>query len=285
MPSGSKMPGLKELGQIDPGHHLHQPAEHVGRESIRPALAGMEQQRQPADTSYCGGERLGPAEAAGDARDPVVGRQHLVTVAFAVGQPGGMSEEVAHRHRPLWLDQPKRAAIPYPLQHLGVRELRQVARHRMVQQNTPLLDQHHHGDAGDRLGHRGDAEQGVGRHRAALLAVRHPEGAQMGDLAAPGDQRRGSGHVAIVDVGTKEIVQPFQPPRAQSHRLGRDDRRGVETRLAHPPGIPLGYRAALNLWWSAACWACSAQRDALSTSPLPSTRGAPPAISVRNSSR
>ena len=269
--------GLQELRQIDPGHHLHQPAEHVGREPIRPVLTGMKRQRQPADASYRGGQGLGTAEAARDVRYPVVGGEHGVALSVAVGQPRGVSEEVAHRHRPNRLDQSERALISGSLQHLGVRELGQVAFHRVVQQNAALLHQHHHGDAGDRLGHRGDAEQGVGRHRAALFAVRHPEGAEVRDPAAPSDQHRCAGHVAVVHVGAEQIVQPLQPLRAQPHRLRRNDSRGVEARFAH--------RGASNLCWSAACWDCSAQREARSTSLLLSTRGAPPAISVRKSSR
>ena len=53
-----------------------------------------------------------------------------------------------------------RAAI-----HLQVRELRDVLREGIGGAPFPFLVQHHHRDAGDRLGHRVDAEDRVPRER------------------------------------------------------------------------------------------------------------------------
>ena len=48
---------------------------------------------------------------------------------------------------------------------LQVRELGQILRHGISDRELALILQHQNRDAGDRLGHRGDPEQRVGRHR------------------------------------------------------------------------------------------------------------------------
>ena len=61
------------------------------------------------------------------------------------------------------------------LEHLQAGEGRQIFLHGVVEAEPALLDELHRRGRGDRLGHRGDAEQRVGRERAAGRDVRHAE--------------------------------------------------------------------------------------------------------------
>ena len=91
--------------------------------------------------------------------------------------------------------------------HLHVLELRNVARHRIVEVQLALLDEHHDGDADDRLGHRGDAEH-RGRQPSAASIRRSitPCAAMMDHLALARHDRDGAGDVAGGDAPFDHLV-------------------------------------------------------------------------------
>ena len=149
----------EELVERLAGDDLDDAAEHVGRDAVVPLAAGLEEQRQSRPRLAAGREvharRRAPLEA-GRAVEGVDG----VGVVEAVGQPGGVGEQVPHpdrlgrRHGH---DLGHRAAAVDA--HVG--ELGQEAGDRVLELEVPLLPQHHRRDRGDRLRHRVDAPQRV----------------------------------------------------------------------------------------------------------------------------
>jgi hypothetical protein len=84
-------------------------------------------------------------------------------------------------------------------QHAGLRERGHHVRRWAIEMEPPLLDQLHRRGRGDRLGHRGDPDHGVGGHRCA--AALHPLAeAALVDWAIPiGRERRDARHLAVRD--------------------------------------------------------------------------------------
>jgi hypothetical protein len=69
----------------------------------------------------------------------------------------------------------------------------------------PFLPEHHQPHARDRLGHRIDAEDRVGRDRSCALDLEMAQRLEVGDLAATGDQCQRPGQLARVDVPSEMI--------------------------------------------------------------------------------
>ena len=88
-----------------------------------------------------------------------------------------------------------------------------------VETDLPFLDQHQDGDAGDRLGHRGDAEDAVLPHRRLRLEVHHPVRLEVGDLAAPRHDGHAAGDLPGADVALDHLVDPLQPLGGQTDVL------------------------------------------------------------------
>ena len=83
--------------------------------------------------------------------------------------------------------------------HGQVLELRYVLLHRVAEPKPAFLVEQHQGDAGDRLGHGVDAENGVLGHRLGGLHVLGAEGAEVRHLAVPGDERGDGRQAAVID--------------------------------------------------------------------------------------
>jgi hypothetical protein len=94
-------------------------------------------------------------------------------------------------------------------------ELRHELADRIVQiPQTPLV-QHHHRHAGDRLGLRADAEDGVERHRlTAQRAVTERLGVD--DATVTGQQGHPAGDLAAVDHGLHVLVELLEPFGAEA---------------------------------------------------------------------
>jgi hypothetical protein len=76
----------------------------------------------------------------------------------------------------------------------------------LVERNAAFLHQHHEGDAGDRLGHRIDAENGVVLYRLLALDVGETLHRMMNHLAAAIDQELGSRKAAGIDVAVLQMI-------------------------------------------------------------------------------
>ncbi len=104
-------------------------------------------------------------------------------------------------------------------QHFRILEFRNVLRHRIVQQEVPFFVEHHHRQAGDRLGHGADAENGIGLHRLGRLAVRHALCPKPNNLPPPRNQRHRARNSLVRDAAIHRGGDPLQPFRRQPHRL------------------------------------------------------------------
>jgi hypothetical protein len=95
MPRGSKIRSRRNTSRGWPDDDLDETAEHVGADAVVPLAARLEQQRERGPALAVVGQRQLPGRA------PLVapGAVHRVDgrgVVEAVGQPGGVGEEVPH---------------------------------------------------------------------------------------------------------------------------------------------------------------------------------------------
>jgi hypothetical protein len=103
-------------------------------------------------------------------------------------------------------------------------ELGQDVRDRRVDRDLALLDQHHEGDRGDRLGHAGDAEQRALVDRFVRALARRALAAEMDDLAVAAEQDLGVGQLARVEVSLlQEAIDTVQPRGVEAVLFGRLD--------------------------------------------------------------
>ena len=124
-------------------------------------------------------------------------------------QPRGVPEKVADGHLAFWFHQVVDCAVPI-LQHFHAAQFRNVTRHRVVQLEASLFPQHHRGDAGDRLGHRCNAENGVRLHWHAGFAAQLPKPLEINCLFFPRNQRYDAGQLFLVNVALESVVYPQQ---------------------------------------------------------------------------
>jgi hypothetical protein len=118
-----------------------------------------------------------------------------------------VGEALPNRGRPGCRAQPIGAARRIErFENLQVCKLRQVLFDRIVQTEAALLDELHGSRGCDRLGHRGDAEQRVGRERAPGRDVCHAEGALIEHAPAIGNQRDHARHVLALNRATQRRV-------------------------------------------------------------------------------
>ena len=110
-----------------------------------------------------------------------------------------MAQQVDHLHRPG--DRLGQEAAGDPgAEDAEVRPFGNEAVNRVVERDLAFLDQHHEGDRGDRLGHRIDAEDGVGLAGQAPGQVALAADELVHDLAVTGDEDLGAGHAAGLQV-------------------------------------------------------------------------------------
>ena len=117
---------------------------------------------------------------------------------------------------------------------LHVAELGDIARHRVVQAQLPFLDHHHHADADDRLGHRGDAKHVRGRHRLLAVTVGHALSVHIRDAPLARDGDDSAGEIARGDAALNHLGDALQPLGGETDFLRlansscRADRQGEE---------------------------------------------------------
>ena len=178
-------------------------ADHVGGDGIIPGLAGRKFQRnfcQVVDHRLQRSRFLDLADF-----HFAIGRIHVGALLEAVGQTGSVPQEIHDQHRPRRRPGQKcrRGA---GLEHAEVLPFRDVFVDGLVERDAAFLDQHHEGDAGDRLGHRIDAKNGVVLHRNLALDVGETLHRTMDDLAAAIDQELRSRKAAGIDVAVLQMV-------------------------------------------------------------------------------
>ncbi len=150
----------------------------------------------------------------GQARDPVVGGQVAVDVRpqgrlvgrsdrpameVAIGQAGAMGQQVAEGD----LAVGRNGVVQRPVrraQHPHAHELRRHPADRIVEGEPALLHHRQGRQAGHRLRHRGDAENGVVLHRRPGLQVAPPHRRALHHAPVPPHQGRRAGQLAGPDV-------------------------------------------------------------------------------------
>ena len=109
-----------------------------------------------------------------------------------IGQPGGVAEQILHRHR------------PFGRHTLGadraIGEFRQILGDWGGDLQLAFFRQDHRCGRSQGLGHRGDPEDRVELHRRLGLAVAPAEGLGIGNMAATGDQYDRPGDQVALDI-------------------------------------------------------------------------------------
>ena len=210
-----------ELIQRHSRHRFDQAAEHVGGHAVVPHGAGLvlQGQRGELDHELCRGlvqiHRVGGT----------IRRLHHRIAELAIGDAGGVAQQVLHRD--LALDRLEVKPAPAIRAHRfdadsQVLQFRQIGGHRIDQPQPSFFCQHHHRTGDDRLGHRGDAKNRLGRHRLVLFAVGITKRVAVGHFAAPRNQHHRAGNRAACYVGVEG--------RCDTGSAGRVEQGVVETR-------------------------------------------------------
>jgi hypothetical protein len=188
------------------GDPFDQGPAHVGGHRVAPLRARLEEQRELAQAADHLVEVVGGHREVADL-DPPVELVDRVRVLEPVGEPRGVGEEVVHRDRDgggARLGRISGSAHP----HLHVGQLRQPAAHGVVEQQVPLLEQHHQRHRGDGLGHRVDPVDRVGLHRRAGLDVGGAVAVAVDHLAPSGHGELHAGQLPLIDVAVHDVVDP-----------------------------------------------------------------------------
>ena len=220
----------QELVERLPRQLLDEVALHVDRDAVEPLGAGLRPQRQRAELVDHVLQRRVRVE---DPLVPVRARDGVVVEP--VVEATRVRQQLAHRHRAGRRLVHRRAVGVLAGVDAEVGELRDEVGHRLVDLPLALLVEDHQGGRGDRLGHRIDEEDGVGRHRRPRLDVLHPDAVDEGDLAVPREHRHDARQLPFVDHPLHAGVEALEALGGQAHDGGV----GV-AQIAREPVVPLG---------------------------------------------
>lgn len=196
-----------------PGHHLDDPPQHVRGDRVVPLGARVELQRQtrvhlrgPGEIRTRQHRRLQPGRP--------VQRVHGMGVVEGERQARRVRHQMPYEQRPGGRTGAHLVAGA-ALVHPGLRELRQMTAHRVVQRQPALLHQHQRAHGRHRLGHGVDPPQRVALHGQPGRHVPRPVRREVRDPAAPGDRHEEPGQLPLVDPAGEVPVQTLQRPRVQ----------------------------------------------------------------------
>ena len=122
---------------------------------------------------------------------------------LAVGQPRSMRQQITKRDRSPRLVGGVQRSVRIA-QHAQVRELRCADLDRIVQRESPLVEQHQRRDRRHRLGHRRDAEDGVALDWTLINEVAEPDGGCVDDIAISPFERGGASKASRIDELTND---------------------------------------------------------------------------------
>ena len=153
---------------------------------------------------------------------------------LAVRESGGVAEQVVHRHLAHGRDG---RVVDLREFRVGLRDAdllraegRQELRDRIGQLHLAVLDEHHRRDRHERLRHRVDAEDGIGRHRCAARRIAMTHGRRVHELAAARDHHDGTGQLARVDLGLQRGADARQALGRHPHGFRRGGRQRLRER-------------------------------------------------------
>jgi hypothetical protein len=200
---------------IEPAHHASQ---DVGVVAVDKRLARLRHERQGGQALHRGAHRLilvgrVPAEARGRPK-PFRFVQFGHPGISPVGDSCRVRQQVPNGDRPPGRHD-RRAGIRWRRDGCA-RVGRNEARDRIRKRDLPLLHQDHDRDAGDRLGLRGDAEDGVGGHAPSCLLVAPSHGALVHHASVAHHEPDRPRHLVRVHVLLHEPVNANQAFRRKS---------------------------------------------------------------------
>ncbi len=178
------------------------------------------------------------------AKFDIVGREQLLQgPAAREAEAGHVHHQVAHRHRPLRVDELLRPVLR-SLAHLQVAPLRDEASHGIAELERPPLIQRHQRDPGDRLSHRVNTPYGVLLDGHGPSEVPGPQRPEIAHVTVAGDGDLAAGDAPSVDVAVLQVLgDPFQPAFVES-RPNRVDLHAL-TPVGSAGGHPTGYGAGI----------------------------------------
>src|SRR5262249_5460637 len=188
----------KKLIEGHAGGDFDQPTQHINTEAILPPRAGTEKKRHRGQPLHVVGDRA----IVGQQSARNVGGLVLFTQSFVpvVGQAGSVRKQVLYGDFPRGRNRIGVAAAGRLHENFGVLEFGKVFRNRVLQLELALFIEHHDGQAGNRLGHGADAENGVRAHRLVGFAVQRALRFEIDDLAVTRHQRNRAGDALVVGV-------------------------------------------------------------------------------------
>ena len=199
---------LQHRGEVRAERAGDDEAQHLGRVAVMHPLARVIGQGQ-------GGERRHPlirrhTAEQGRAEDVVMRLADRAAGREAIGEARPVRHQVFDGDHALCrLGLVERARRV--LQHLHVGELRRPAGDRVIQAHLALFDQDHGRSGRHRLGHRGDAEQGVPLHRRLGLHVtlaEHIDGSDRPILPGQGHDPR---QISAIDKRLQSVGDGGEP--------------------------------------------------------------------------
>ena len=194
-------PFANELVERPAREYLDQPRLDVVRDRVDPPRAGLIAERQlaelPRELREIGAEEIRLA----------IGAVEVRVALGAVEIACGVAEHVLDRG----LAHCVHDAAGVAVEHAGVRQLRQIARDRLVELELAFLVEDQQRHARHWLGHRVDVEVSVAGHRAACIDVSEAVGVLVDDLAVSGDVSDDARNLARVDICVEVVVEPLEP--------------------------------------------------------------------------
>ncbi len=168
----------------------------AGVAAVGPLAAGLEVEGGGGEAGDVGGESF----ALDHARGAGLGSEAAGHEAVGVG------EEVADGEVAVGGDEVEIAGGTAGYGDFGVFEFGEEFRDGIIEAEFALFEHHHDGDAGDGLGHGGNAEDGVFLHGALGLDIHEAVGFEVDEASAAGDDGDGAGDFAGIDMALDGFV-------------------------------------------------------------------------------
>ena len=203
--------GAGEVRERLAGEFFDQVALYVHGNAIGPTRARLREQRDLREAVNHGLQRGGGVQHV-SINDHLVDRAQRVQ---DIAEACRVSHQFAHRHGAARVLNLRRAIVIFPDDDFHAGKFGNVLRDRIVELPLPLFVQHHHGDAGNGLGHGVDPEDRIFLDSVGLLRVELADGVEVDDLAVARDQCDQACHLLVVD-------EMFHGGIQAGEALGRD---------------------------------------------------------------
>jgi hypothetical protein len=222
---------LEKLIERLTGNNFYNTPEHIDRVTVVPDLARLMSKWERGQFGNDVGKSPVAVKDAGFIVEVLVVQLVHLRLTDTMNHPGGMAQQILDDHRTLLrlVCDVGLAGRRVPGLDSNCRslELWKILGDRGCEIELALLNQHHGGHTGDRLGHRGDPEDRIALKRDRLCAVAKANGLQISDLAVPRDGRDRAREGAGINLRLLPGRDPRQPRRREAKRFRIAHRRDV----------------------------------------------------------